>query len=206
MTPRPAPPAPGGRRAQRRAATRDAIVAGTLSLVAERGWSDVAMTDIARRAGVATGSLYRHFSSKTELLAEVFAVAAGRELDLVRGAAAREGGPRSRLAAAVDALARRTLAGSLPAAALAHEPPDPRVAAVRREHVRAVAGILAELLAEGAAAGELATGRPRVAAAAIVGAVQGAALAGAPDARADADELVAFALAAVGTAGRPAGR
>ncbi|MCW2992380.1 MAG: hypothetical protein JWM73_2974, partial [Solirubrobacterales bacterium] len=33
-----APPRPG-RRAERRVATRDAIVAGTLSLVAEGGWS-----------------------------------------------------------------------------------------------------------------------------------------------------------------------
>ena len=43
-----------------------------------------------RRAGVATGSVYRHFPSKAELFAEVFRRAAQREVDAVAGAA---GGP-----------------------------------------------------------------------------------------------------------------
>src|SRR3954451_7467741 len=80
----------GSRRDQRRAATRDAIVAGTLSLVSEGGWGEASMHDVARRAGVATGSLYRHFSSKGDLLAEVFAVASGRELAIVRDIATDE--------------------------------------------------------------------------------------------------------------------
>ena len=65
-------------RAERRAATRDAILAGTLSLVAQGGWAAASMHDVARRAGVATGSLYRHFPSKGDLLAEVFAEAAAQ--------------------------------------------------------------------------------------------------------------------------------
>src|SRR5689334_15188207 len=100
-------------RAERRAATRDAILAGTLSLVAKGGWSAASMHDVARRAGVATGSLYRHFPSKGELLAEVFAEAAGREQALIAGIAADEHRPPvERLGAAIEAFARR--AGAAP--------------------------------------------------------------------------------------------
>src|SRR5436190_20995200 len=99
------------RRAERRAATRDAIVAGTLSLVGEGGYAAASMHDVARRAGVATGSLYRHFPSKGELLARVFVEAAGRELEIVEGIAEdRSRPPVTRLAAAVEAFARRALA------------------------------------------------------------------------------------------------
>src|SRR3954463_12612031 len=90
-------------RAERRAATRDAILAGTLSLVAKGGWAAASMHDVARRAGVATGSLYRHFPSKGDLLAEVFAEASGREQAIVAGIAAD--GSRwaiERLAAAIE--------------------------------------------------------------------------------------------------------
>jgi AcrR family transcriptional regulator len=165
-------PAVRSRRAERRAATRDAIVAGTLSLVAERGWAAASMQDVARRAGVATGSLYRHFPSKADLLAEVFAVAAERELALVReiaGDGARP--PRERLAAAVETFARRALAAPTLAYALMAEPVDPAVEAARLANKRAYAEVFAALLADGAAAGELRPGDVRVAAAAIVGAL-----------------------------------
>src|SRR6476646_9256396 len=93
-------------RAERRAANRDAIVAGTLSLVAEGGWAAASMHDVARRAGVATGSLYRHFPSKGDLLAEVFAEASSREQAIVREIALGEDGtPLERLGAAIEAFA-----------------------------------------------------------------------------------------------------
>src|SRR2546423_11041171 len=96
------------RRDERRAANRDAIVAGTLSLVAEGGWAAASMHDVARRAGVATGSLYRHFPSKGDLLADVFAEAAGREQAIVRDIAADASRPPlERLGAAIEAFAHR---------------------------------------------------------------------------------------------------
>src|SRR3954452_22021728 len=95
-------------RAERRAATRDAILAATLTLVAQRGWAAASMHDVARRPGVATGSLYRHFPSKGDLLAEVFAEAAGREQAMVAEIAGdEERGPLARLAAAIEGFARR---------------------------------------------------------------------------------------------------
>jgi AcrR family transcriptional regulator len=189
-------------RAERRAANRDAILAGTLSLVAEGGWAAASMHDVARRAGVATGSLYRHFPSKGHLLAEVFAEAAGREQAMVAdiaGDASQR--PLARLAAAIETFARR--AGHAPtlAYALMAEPVDPAVEAARLASKRAYQQIFATLLDEAVAAKEIAPLDARLAAAAIVGALQEALLGPLGTGRAgDAvvEQLVTFTVNAVG--------
>ena len=161
------------RRAERRVATRDAIVAGTLSLVGEGGYAAASMQDVARRAGVATGSLYRYFPSKGELLASVFVEAAGRELAIVEGIAAeRSRPPVERLAAAVEAFARRALAAPRLAYALMAEPVDPAVEAARLENKRAYQRVFAALLEEAIAAGQIPELDAQLAAAAIIGAFQ----------------------------------
>jgi AcrR family transcriptional regulator len=197
-------PRTGGLRAERRAATRDAIVAGTLSLVAEGGWSAASMHDVARRAGVATGTLYRHFPSKSELLAEVFAEASARELAVVADIAGRPAPtPLRRLRAAIEAFAHRANAAPTLAYALMAEPADPAVEAARLTNKRAYAGVFAALLEEAAAAGEIAPLDAGVAAAAIVGALQEALLGPLAHGRAGARlvaELVTFTINAVGGA------
>jgi AcrR family transcriptional regulator len=45
-----------------------AIVAATLSLLEEHGYSGLTMAGVAERAGVSTATLYRRFSSKEELV------------------------------------------------------------------------------------------------------------------------------------------
>lgn len=47
--------------------TRARIVAEAGTLFAERGYSDTTTAEIARRAGVAEGTIYRHFKSKDDL-------------------------------------------------------------------------------------------------------------------------------------------
>src|SRR3954465_12421806 len=164
-------------RAERRAATRDAIIAGTLSLVAGGGWSAASMHDVARRAGVATGSLYRHFPSKGDLLAEVFAEAAGREQAMVAEIAAdAERPPLARLAAAIETFARRAGAAPTLAYALMAEPVDPAVEAARLASKRAYQETFAALLDEAVAARQIAKLDSRLAAAALVGAMQEALL------------------------------
>ena len=49
---------------------RASILEAARRLVAEQG-TEVAMGEIARAAGVAVGTLYRHFPNKTDLLAAV---------------------------------------------------------------------------------------------------------------------------------------
>jgi AcrR family transcriptional regulator len=53
--------------------TRAAIAEAALALFRERGYEAATMRDIAKRAGVSTGSAYYYFSSKEELIKEFYA-------------------------------------------------------------------------------------------------------------------------------------
>jgi AcrR family transcriptional regulator len=188
----------------RKAAARERIVAATRALIAHGGYREASVAAVAARAGVATGTVYRHFPSKAELFAEVFRRASQREVDATRAAAEAAGdGAARRLAAAIDTFARRALRGRRLAWALLAEPVDPAVEAERLVFRRAYAGVFAAILRDGIAAGELAEQDVALVAAALVGAL-GEALVGplspvAPRSHPDAlvTELVAFCLRSV---------
>ncbi len=56
----------------RRAATRERIVTAALDQLADGGYASASVQAIATRAKVATGTVYTHFPSKSDLFAEVF--------------------------------------------------------------------------------------------------------------------------------------
>jgi AcrR family transcriptional regulator len=176
---------PTERTEARKARTRERIVAAALEQVAEGGYRSAAVHAVAARAGVATGTVYRHFPSKDDLFAEVFERAAGRELDVLRDVAGDRRRPAvERIAAAVEAFARRALAGPVLAYAQIAEPVDP---AVESERLRLRVGYrdaFARVLDDGVAAGELRPHDTRTVAAALVGAL-GEALVGPLSARPD---------------------
>jgi len=184
---------PTPRTEARRTATRDRIVRAALDLVARGGYRDAQVAAVARRAGVATGTVYRHFPSKADLLTEVFRVASQREVDAVADAGGETASDR--VAAAVETFARRALRGRRLAWALLAEPVDPAVEAERLQFRRAYAAVFAGTIRDGVAAGALPAQDPDFTAAALVGAI-GEALVGplAPTTHptdADADALVA---------------
>jgi AcrR family transcriptional regulator len=51
---------------------REDVLAAALGMFAERGFHGTAMPEIAAGAGVATGTIYRHFASKEALVNELF--------------------------------------------------------------------------------------------------------------------------------------
>ena len=57
-----------GTRAAETAARKERLVAAATSLAAEGGYDAVQMRDVAARAEVALGTLYRHYASKDQLL------------------------------------------------------------------------------------------------------------------------------------------
>jgi AcrR family transcriptional regulator len=61
---------PGGREA-RSAARREAILAAALDEFSERGFAAARLDDVARRAGVAKGTIYLYFSDKENLFQEL---------------------------------------------------------------------------------------------------------------------------------------
>jgi AcrR family transcriptional regulator len=58
--------------AERRAATRAALIAAARELFAARGYAAVATEEIVQRAGVTRGALYHHFAGKHELFRAVY--------------------------------------------------------------------------------------------------------------------------------------
>jgi AcrR family transcriptional regulator len=156
----------------RKLATREAIVGAALAQVSAGGYASASVQAVAERAGVAVGTVYRHFPSKSGLFAEVFRRASERELAVVIEVSAAGGRPAAeRIAAAVEAFCRRALAGPVLAYSLIAEPVDP---AVESERLRLRVGYrdaFARVLADGVAAGELRPHDTRTVAAALVGAL-----------------------------------
>jgi AcrR family transcriptional regulator len=190
---------PTERTEARRAATRERVVTAARDLIARGGYREAQVAAVAARAGVATGTVYRHFPSKADLFAEVFRQVSQREVDAARAAAGAVGdGPATaRLRAAIETFARRALRARRQAWALLAEPVDPAVEAERLVFRRAHAAHFAAILRAGIARGELPDQDADVVGAALVGAL-GEALVGplspvAP--RADPDALTATLVA-----------
>jgi AcrR family transcriptional regulator len=163
---------PTERTEARRAAARERIVAAARELIARGGYREAQVAAVAARAGVATGTVYRHFPSKAELFAEVFRQVSAGEVEAARAAAERApAGASARLAAAIEAFARRALRARRQAWALLAEPVDPAVEVERLRFRRAHAEHFAAIVAAGIAAGELPPQNAELAGAALVGAL-----------------------------------
>src|SRR3954466_3879593 len=157
---------------QRKAAARERIVAAALDQLAEGGYASATIQGIAARAGVATGTVYRHFHSKSDLFAEVFRRASQREMDVFADATADDGrSATERIAAATEAFARRALASPTRAYALLAEPVDPAVDTERLIFRRGYRDVLIEVLDQGIERGELELHDKETTAAALVGAI-----------------------------------
>ena len=156
----------------RKAATRERIVASARDLIAHGGYAEAPMAAVAERAGVATGTVYRHFPSKAELFSEVFREASQHEVDsLTAAASGAPGGAAERIAAAAQGFARRALRAPRLAWALLAEPVDPAIEAERLVFRRAYRDAMARVIEEGIDAGELPAQDAEVVAAALVGAI-----------------------------------
>jgi AcrR family transcriptional regulator len=163
---------PTERTEARRAATRERIVAAALEQVAGGGYASAGVQTVAARAGVAVGTVYRHFPSKGDLFAEAFRRASQRELDVVVQVSQADGrDARERVAAAVEAFCRRALAGPVLAYALIAEPVDPAVESARLRLRAGYRDAFARVLDDGVRDGELRPHDTRTVAAALVGAL-----------------------------------
>lgn len=93
----------------RRQATRTKLYEAAVTLIAEQGFSATTVDEIAERAGVAKGTVYYNFKSKTELFEELLRHGVGLLTASLRSAAdetAERGGTRVE---ALDAMIRAGL-------------------------------------------------------------------------------------------------
>jgi AcrR family transcriptional regulator len=152
--------------------TRERLLAAAQELIEEGGYGAASVIAIAERAGVAAGTLYRHFASKEELFVEVFrSVCAGEERAMRAAAAAMPtGAPASQwLETVLATFAQRALRNPRLAWALIAEPVDPRVDAERLAYRERYAALIAEGLRAGIEAAQLPAQDVRLTAAALVG-------------------------------------
>jgi AcrR family transcriptional regulator len=185
-------------------AQRATLAAATAELLAEQGYAACSIAAVASRAGVAAGTVYRHFDSKTDLVAEVFRTVVGREVAAVRAAVEAEHAVDGRMAALVQTFAGRALKSPRLAYALLTEPVDPVVDELRLDFRIAFRDIAARAIAEGVRTAALPPQNPEIVAAALVGAI-GEALGGPLATGAEDPDtiptLIQFALRAIGAAG-----
>ncbi|HEY2694628.1 MAG TPA: TetR/AcrR family transcriptional regulator [Pseudonocardiaceae bacterium] len=182
-------------------ASREAIRRAAIALLAEEGYAACSVSAVAARAGVATGTVYKHFPSKSDLLTEVFRYCAGHEVAIATEAAGESGPPVERIAAYVETFATRALKSPRLAYALLTEPVDPAIEAERLVYRRAHRDVIAEIIADGVRTGALPPQNARYAASAAVGALSeglvGPLFDGAPEAD-TVPSLVQFILRAIG--------
>ena len=127
---------------RRLAAREQAILDAATALAAEGGMAAVQIAAVAERAGIAAGTVYRYFPSKTDLVAELVAAVAAREIAAMRAAADAAPGPLSALAAASPPSPRaRCRRGGLPGRSIA-EPVDAELDAVRLDFRQSLAAEL----------------------------------------------------------------
>jgi AcrR family transcriptional regulator len=151
-------------------ATRERLLAVARELIEQGGYGSASVAAIADRAGVAAGTLYRHFVSKEELFLEVFRdVCAGEERAM--RAAADDAGPGAvdRLEAVLTTFARRALENRPLAWALLAEPVDQLVDAERLAYRERYATLIASELRTAINGGEIPEQDVGITAAALVG-------------------------------------
>src|SRR6184192_3156163 len=80
----------GGTRARRAADRRDAILSAALEEFSARGFAATRLDDVARRAGVAKGTIYLHFRDKESLFQELVRAMLSPLVGTIEAAALRD--------------------------------------------------------------------------------------------------------------------
>jgi AcrR family transcriptional regulator len=83
--------------ADRREATRSALLRAGRELFAAKGFAGAGREEIVERAGVTRGALYHHFASKEELFRAVYEQVEGEVLEVVATSAMTADTPREQL-------------------------------------------------------------------------------------------------------------
>lgn len=156
---------------RRLAEREDAILDAAVAVAAEGGMGAVQIVPVARRAGIATGTMYRYFPSKTDLIAELVAAVAARELGAMQVAATAAPGPLSALTASIATFAGRALQARRLAWAVIAEPVDGHIDAVRLDFRKSLAIEMETRIRLAIAGGHLPEQNSGLAASAIVGAL-----------------------------------
>ncbi len=153
----------------RLAANRRRILKAARELIAEGGFQQAHIENVATAAGLAPGTVYRYFPSKTDLMAEVFRTVSEREVEVVEAIVDGPGTAAERVEGLIRTFASRALLRPRMAYAMLAEPVDPRIEEERIAFRELYASIYRRVLEDGMRSGEFVRMEPSVAAACFQG-------------------------------------
>jgi AcrR family transcriptional regulator len=159
-TPRRSGSANVGLRAQKAAARREAIIAAALEEFSAQGFAAARLEDVARRAGVAKGTIYLHFRDKETLFQEIIRSVLSPVVATLEGVLASDIAIRAVADRLVDVFVREiysTRRKDVIRLIISEGPRFPKIAEFYyREVLSRIFGALRVLLARAAQRGELA--------------------------------------------------
>jgi len=141
---------------------RQAILAAAADVFIAEGYAAARLDEVARRAGIAKGTIYLHFRDKQDLFQQLLLSLVGPMLDQVEALAAREDVPTPALLHGIITLARTELLGTrrkdILRLLIAEGPRFPEIARFHHDHVvsRGIA-MMQRVLTRAAARGEIAS-------------------------------------------------
>lgn len=150
---------------------REQIFMSARSLVAERGFAGTRAKDIARKSGVAEGTVFRHFPTLVQLFVEIYRRVAGHEIEVVKAVALKEASTNERLSAVLRLHLERALRRPGLARALVAEPLSAELESVRLVYRKYFQDVFADIMRKGIAAGEYHSFDVEMAAACMTGAM-----------------------------------
>jgi AcrR family transcriptional regulator len=154
----------------RLAGRRADILRAARDTAAEQGLAAVQIAPVAERAGIAAGTVYRHFQTKADLMNALLAATGEQDLAAVRSAAGEAPGPLSALAAAILAFAAGAARRPRLVAAMLSERGE-RIAAGNFAYRTEVIAEFDKAIRAAIDAGHLPLQDPRMGAAAVLGAL-----------------------------------
>lgn len=155
----------------RKAQAYENILKAAKALVSEGGFRALSVQAVAEKAGIATGTLYRYFDSKTALCVALFERATQHELEQVKLASKITGSCTDRLQHALTIFAERAMRNPTLAYALIAEPVDPELEQARLIYRRQWADMFSTLMRTGIRSQEFISQPEQLCAAAMVGAM-----------------------------------
>jgi AcrR family transcriptional regulator len=149
---------------------RTRILREARASIARAGFGGSKMKEIAERAGLSEGAIYRYFPTVTDLFVEVFREVALRELEVARQATSVPGPAGKRLEEAIRNHVERALRRPRLAYAMLAEPLAPELEATRLIYRKSFHELFAGVMEEAVSRGEYRPFDTATAAACMIGA------------------------------------
>jgi len=174
---RPEPAGADDVRGSKAALRRADLLSTARQIVRQGGFRALQMNDVAAAAGIAVGTIYRSYPSKSALCAALVSEVSTGELARLEQLAGSDRSVPHRIFACVEDFCARAARSNRLAYAMIAEPVDPEVETMRLEYRARIAECFKGLLRAGLADGTVSVADPEGAATCIVGAFMEAVIA-----------------------------